>query len=379
MLDIAWDRLEDFLSEYQEICIMIAGIIVIIILISIFISFRMKMRNQERILQKAQIQEERYRILAEISNDILFEYDIFSDQMVYSDKYTENFGRKATIERFAELKEEVQYVYKEDVFAFENFCKLLGGEKQKLEAEYRMKRSSGDYVWCYVCGQTIYDSMNNPVKVVGKLSNIDIQKREVEKLQFKAEMDAMTRIYNKVATKERINNFIKNSRNQDKHALLIVDMDNFKKINDTFGHLKGDEVLKEGVGHLKNMFRGDDIIGRIGGDEFVVFMSNVTSREDIVNKAKSIGKAFRKTYSEDGEEVTVSASIGISIFPMDGDDYEELLDKSDKALYEVKKNGKNGFCFYHEQKAQKKAGIQSRILAFSYDPYIHARGDKLAD
>ena len=355
MLDIAWDRLEDFLSEYQEICIMIAGIIVIIILISIlisiFISFRMKMRNQERILQKAQIQEERYRILAEISNDILFEYDIFSDQMVYSDKYTENFGRKATIERFAELKEEVQYVYKEDVFAFENFCKLLGGEKQKLEAEYRMKRSSGDYVWCYVCGQTIYDSMNNPVKVVGKLSNIDIQKREVEKLQFKAEMDAMTRIYNKVATKERINNFIKNSRNQDKHALLIVDMDNFKKINDTFGHLKGDEVLKEGVGHLKNMFRGDDIIGRIGGDEFVVFMSNVTSREDIVNKAKSIGKAFRKTYSEDGEEVTVSASIGISIFPMDGDDYEELLDKSDKALYEVKKNGKNGFCFYHEQKA----------------------------
>lgn len=350
MLNIAWGQLEDFLSEYQEICIMIAIIIVIIILISIFISFRMKMRNQERILQKARIQEERYRILAEISNDILFEYDIFSDQMVYSDKYTENFGRSATIERFAELKEELQYVYKEDAFAFENFCKLLGGEKQKLEAEYRMKRLSGDYVWCYVCGQTIYDSMNNPVKVVGKLSNIDIQKREVEKLQFKAEMDAMTRIYNKMATKERINNFIKNSRNQDKHALLIVDMDNFKKINDTFGHLKGDEVLKEGVGHLKSMFRGDDVIGRIGGDEFVVFMSNVTSREDIVNKAKSIGRSFQKTYSEDGEEVTVSASIGISIFPLDGSDYEELLDKSDKALYEVKKNGKNGFCFYHEDK-----------------------------
>ena len=98
------------------------------------------------------------------------------------------------------------------------------------------------------------------------------------------------------------------------------------------------------------MFRGDDVIGRIGGDEFVVFMSNVTSREDIVNKAKSIGRSFQKTYSEDGEEVTVSASIGISIFPLDGSDYEELLDKSDKALYEVKKNGKNGFCFYHEDK-----------------------------
>lgn len=344
--------IQEFLQENKELTVIAIGLIVVIVLIIAFICFRMKLKNQERILQGARIQEEKYRILAEISNDILFEYDIFSDVMVYADKYTENFGRKARIERFAELKEEMQYVYKDDVFAFENFCKLLGGEKQKLEVEYRMKRLSGDYVWCYVCGQTIYDAANNPVKIVGKLTNIDIQKREVEKLQFKAEMDAMTRVYNKVATRERINSFINNSRKQDKHALLIVDMDNFKKINDTFGHLKGDEVLKEGVSHLKNMFRGDDIIGRIGGDEFVVFMSNVTSREDIVNKAKSIGKAFRKTYSQDGEEVTVSASIGISIYPMDGGDYEELLGKSDKALYEVKKNGKNGFCFYHEEKEE---------------------------
>ena len=341
---------QEFIMENQRLSILVGGLVVLIALIIVFICLRVKLRNQEEILNNSRMQEERYRVLAEMSNDILFDYYIQEDEMVYSDKFTENFGRKAKIERFAELKEELQYVYKDDVFAFENFCKLLGGEKQKLEAEYRMKRLSGDYVWCYVCGQTLYNNVNKPVKIVGKLSNIDLQKREVEKLQFKAEMDAMTRIYNKVATRERINACIKNSRKQDKHALLIVDMDNFKKINDTFGHLKGDEVLKEGVGHLKNMFRGDDIIGRIGGDEFVVFMSNVTSREDIVNKAKSIGKAFRKTYCEGGNEVTVSASIGISIYPMDGGDYEELLERSDKALYEVKKSGKNGFCFYHESR-----------------------------
>lgn len=343
---------QEFMKNYQEICVLIAGIVVIVVLIIIFISLRIKIKNQENILQKSRIQEEKFRILAEISNDILFEYDIFSDQMVYTDKYTENFGRKATIERFAELKEELQYVYKEDVFKFDNFCKMLGGEKQKIEVEYRMKRASGDYVWCCVTGQTIYDAMNNPIKVIGKLSNIDMQKREVERLQFKAEKDPMTGIFNKVATRDNINKLINKSRKQDKHALLIVDMDNFKKINDTFGHLKGDEVLKDGVSHLSSMFRGDDIIGRIGGDEFVVFMSNVTSREDIVNKARNIGKAFRKTYSDDANSVTVSASIGISIYPLDGSNYEELLDKSDKALYEVKKNGKNGFCFYHEEKPE---------------------------
>lgn len=349
---VKYQRLDflHFIEKYQHITITISGIVLIILLIIVFISFRMKMRKQEKLLQNARIQEEKYRILAEISNDILFEYDIFSDTMVFSDKFYENYGRKGEIERFAELKEEVQFVHKDDIAAFEKFCELLGGKKQKLEEEFRMKRLSGDYVWCYVCGQTIYNAANEPLKIVGKLSNIDMQKKEMEKLQFKAEMDAMTRIYNKVATRERIDACINNSRKQDKHALLIVDMDNFKKINDTFGHLKGDEVLKEGVGHLKKMFRGDDIIGRIGGDEFVVFMSNVTSREDIVNKAKSIGKAFLKTHSQDGIDVTVSASIGISIYPMDGGDYEELLDKSDKALYEVKKNGKNGFCFYHEEK-----------------------------
>lgn len=344
--------LQQFFSEYQEVCIMLVGCVMIIVLIIIFFSIRVKMRNQERIMRAAKIQEEKYRILAEISNDILFDYDIFADEMVYTEKYTENFGRKNRIERFAELKEELQFVYKEDVTHFEHFCQLLGGERQRFDEEYRMKRSTGDYVWCYVCGQTVYDDNNNPLRVVGKLTNVDMQKKEMEKLQFKAEIDAMTNVFNKVATREHINNCINNSRKQDKHALLIVDMDNFKKINDTFGHLKGDEALKDGVGHLKNMFRGDDIIGRIGGDEFVVFMNNVTSREDIVNKAKSIGKAFRKVYSDDANEVIVSASIGISIYPMDGENYEELLDKSDKALYEVKKNGKNGFCFYHEEKPE---------------------------
>lgn len=356
MLRFDMDQLIDMFEkvwEYQSIILTVGGLILVILLIYALTSYRSKVKKQEKVLEELKVQEETYRIMAEISNDILFEYHIFEDLMVFSSKFPENFGRKGTMERYAELKEEIQFIHKDDTPAFESFCKLLGGEKQKFEVEFRMKKLAGDYVWCYVCGQTVYNTTTNvPLKVVGKLANIDMQKREVEKLQFKAEMDAMTKIYNKVATREKINACIENSRKQDKHALLIVDMDNFKKINDTFGHLKGDEVLKEGVGHLKNMFRGDDIIGRIGGDEFVVFMSNVTSREDIVKKARSIGKAFLKTHSQDGVDVTVSASIGISIYPMDGGDYEELLDKSDKALYEVKKNGKNGFCFYHEGQEQ---------------------------
>ena len=114
-----------FFEENQDVSFMIGGIALIIVLIIVFIGLRAKMRNQGKVLQKARIGEEKYRILAEISNDILFEYDIFSDEMTYTDKFMENFGRKGQIERFAEIREEAQYVYKEDITAFENFCKLL--------------------------------------------------------------------------------------------------------------------------------------------------------------------------------------------------------------------------------------------------------------
>lgn len=326
----------DLMERYQDIIITVGGILLIIILIIIFISSRRKMKKQEKILQNARIQEEKYRILAEISNDILFEYDIFSDTMNFSDKFLENFGRKGSMERFAELKEEAQFIHKDDTIAFENFCKLLGGEKQKLEVEFRMKRLSGDYVWCYVCGQTIYNAAYEPLKIVGKLSNIDMQKREVEKLQFKAEMDAMTRIYNKVATRERINALIQNSRKQDKHALLIVDMDNFKKINDTFGHLKGDEVLKEGVEHLKNMFRGDDIIGRIGGDEFaaVAIVKEEAMGEQIRDRIILASKMFNQISDK---PYYIEVSIGYVVFRWESSlELNQMLSKADYMLYESK-------------------------------------------
>ena len=112
---------QEFIMENQRLSILVGGLVVLIALIIVFICLRVKLRNQEEILNNSRMQEERYRVLAEMSNDILFDYYIQEDEMVYSDKFTENFGRKAKIERFAELKEELQYVYKDDVFAFENF------------------------------------------------------------------------------------------------------------------------------------------------------------------------------------------------------------------------------------------------------------------
>jgi PAS domain S-box/diguanylate cyclase (GGDEF) domain len=297
---------------------------------------------------KAKMEEEKYRVIAEISNDILFEYDIKSDTMCHAEKFREIFGRTPDVYRYTEDGEELQYIHEEDKSVFENYCNLLHGQKQIVEAEFRIMDANGQYVWCHVRGKTIYNGNNVPIKIIGKIVNIDIQKKELDKLQFKAQMDPLTNVYNKIVTKEKINQYLRDSSPEDQHALMVIDIDDFKQINDSYGHLQGDKVLSAAVTHIKYMFREEDVVGRVGGDEFVVFMNHVTSTEDIAKKAIHLEHAFQNSCREDDEKIEVSGSIGIAIYPKDGATYDELFEKADKALYDVKLKGKNNYSFYIE-------------------------------
>jgi diguanylate cyclase (GGDEF)-like protein len=133
--------------------------------------------------------------------------------------------------------------------------------------------------------------------------------------------------------------------NVTEHALMCIDLDNFKSINDLFGHLYGDNVLKEAAGIMKNLFRSDDVLGRFGGDEFVIFVRAIPNIDFVKEKAAELNSRLNKTYEKDGVECTVSASIGIAIFPSDGTAYSVLHQKADEASYAAKKSGKNTYRF----------------------------------
>ncbi len=308
--------------------------------------FWVKIKNSEALIKNMIIETERYKIAAEITNDILFEYDIKTDTMNFPEKYMETFGRGRFQQHYVSKMVERQFVQHEDFSVFDEFANNLRKGKSEVVAEFRMLDAKGDFVWCRLRGKTLYNSNKDPVKVIGKIVNIDIQKKELELLQVKSQMDPLTNVFNKTVTKEKINEKIMNSKPDETHALMIIDIDNFKSINDTHGHVLGDRVLINVVAHIKRMFREEDIVGRIGGDEFVVFMNHVSSREDIASKAVKLFKAFKNRYREKDEAIDVTGSIGISVYPLDGMDYDELLDKADKALYEVKAQGKNNFNIY---------------------------------
>ena len=157
----------------------------------------------------------------------------------------------------------------------------------------------------------------------------------------RAERDGLTGLYNRTAGMERINNFLTfdSMINNHEHFFVILDLDNFKKLNDTLLHETGDIALQDVAKTLKEFFREDDIVCRLGGDEFVVFLKN-TSFACIKDKIENLLSHLQLTYTIDTVSVSISASAGVVSVPKDGINFKDLYTAADKALYETKKTKK---------------------------------------
>jgi diguanylate cyclase (GGDEF)-like protein len=178
----------------------------------------------------------------------------------------------------------------------------------------------------------------NKMKFVKQLYN---EKREKETISSEAKRDGLTGLYNRRSFDSLIEDFVANKPNDTEGALFLIDMDYFKNVNDTLGHLAGDEVLKTLAGAMRMVFPAG-YLGRYGGDEFIAFVTGVTSEEDLDRFGKELCKKMDREYESGGKSVKISVSVGIS--GTEGiDDYSELYMKADKALYHSKENGRNQY------------------------------------
>lgn len=172
-------------------------------------------------------------------------------------------------------------------------------------------------------------------------------KRKSDGLLHLAETDQLTGLYNKVTTERKIKEYFE--ENPDSQSLLFVlDIDNFKKINDTMGHAFGDEVLREIGQGLKQQFRASDIIGRAGGDEFIILLKHITEDQYIIREAKKLENFFNGLQVGTYTKYSVTSSIGCAIFGRDGNTFETLYKQADEALYKAKHRGKNQLAFYKD-------------------------------
>ena len=182
------------------------------------------------------------------------------------------------------------------------------------------------------------------VNIIGKIRNNE-KKKELEN---KADTDLLTGLTNKLATERKIKDFMSHNPNTQS-MLFILDVDNFKKINDTMGHAFGDEVLRSLGQQITAIFRASDIIGRVGGDEFMIFLKNIADDDTIRKEARKVENFFRNFQAGEYVKYAATASIGVAIFPQEGSDFESLYKAADQGLYKAKKRGKNQLAFYRDE------------------------------
>ena len=299
---------------------------------------KMAMHNMEQ-------EQERYRILVHMSKDILFEYDIAEDIMTYAGQYEPIFGPQRVVPNFLGKLEQIAHCHSEDAGILRN---IFQGEKvhgSSKNFEINISTPLGECLWYRVYFTILLNELGQPSKVIGKFLNIQEQKEKEEELAAEAERDGMTGLFNKKATESKVTNAL-HKKKDFMHALIIVDVDDFKHANDNFGHMFGDEVLKRVARLLEEAFRSTDIVGRIGGDEFLVFAQDIQSKEKIIARVENLYKAMWSTVVEGNTEYRLSLSVGLCVYEGGEASYDELFKKADEALYNSKKGGKGRFALY---------------------------------
>lgn len=285
------------------------------------------------------------RLINGVNFDYTFVYDVDDDSAnvtrYVDDKTTETFYESGFVDFI------ISRVHPDDYSLLEKEIKKLSQLVPNMGFEVRLKEVEGRrYRWHLI---RLHIAEHEGRKYyVGSSTYIDSRKKNESELTIKARQDQLTGLLNKMVTKESIETFLRKNPNTE-GALIVFDIDNFKNYNDYMGHLFGDEVLKEVATRMRRLFGKDSFVGRIGGDEFLVYVKEVTDVTDIVRRMNELRTAISDITLGQKSHYRISLSIGISLYPDMGTDFDTLFKAADMALYSIKNRGKNSYAFYTDE------------------------------
>ena len=244
--------------------------------------------------------------------------------------------------------QKTQFIYPSQV-AYEQFGEhaahyLSVGES--YEAQLELVRKNGEKFWCAMAGKSI-EAEAPQNGSIWLFEDITTQRQNEERLTNLASVDSLTGLPNRNVFNDRLEHAIhKAHRDSGRLAVCFLDLDHFKHINDSLGHKAGDSLLREVAIRIKKTIREGDTVARLGGDEFTVILEDIRSAQYVGKVAEKIIDAMSQPYIIDNVEISISPSIGISLYPADGRDVDMLIRNADAAMYHAKKTGRNNFQFY---------------------------------
>ncbi len=323
-------------------------VVVIVTVVALFLNFSayimIKLQNGK--MEQIEREKERFKALASVGIRRIFEYNIQDDVLMNAQSRDGNYGAESFIKDFREAAKRERYILFGDWEVFDEFMDKCKNGTPVMEAHMRMRDRQGDYKWYRVRGKMLYDEYKQPLKVVGTIEDIDEAKRMEIREADENMRDPLTKLYKKEYAKQLIQDFLANQTGSEYAGFLILDIDNFSILNEKMGNVFGDEILKNIANDIEKIFYSTDILGRVGGDEFVILMKNIKLVEDINKKIMEIQQVVNRTYI--GETMNFGSTIGVgaSVFPIDGVEYDVLYEKAEKALFHAKEAGKNCYGFY---------------------------------
>ena len=315
---------------------------------------RFKQENEQVISQL-----ERYVIILAQTENVLFEWDMVSDKIEFSNTWEKIFGFAPIRDNLRTRLAEGTRLHPDDLpLLLDSIGNIENGSAYEM-VEVRIATVKGCYIWCRVRATALRGRNGEPVKISGIIINIDTEKQAARALQDRADRDSLTKLLNKDAGRRQAEEYFARFPDGVDGAVLIIDLDDFKQVNDRYGHLFGDSVLTQVAREIKKLFRNQDIVSRIGGDEFLVVMRGVSDKNLIENRCRQLLAIFRSIFQNQRYNLQLSCSIGIALSPECGKNYYDLFNRADQALYWAKAKGKNSFMFYSEE--QKRLHLSSGV------------------
>lgn len=323
--------------------------------------------TERRHAEQAQRENEKRLTLAmEVAKLSFWDVDLRTDRVVDDGKLLHAFGyRRSEIAPTRQAWE--RFIHPDDLPEVQRaFEAYLQGATPMFSQQFRMRTHEGEWRWVLSQGEVVERGpADDPLRLIGVSEDITARRETEERLRQLSQHDPLTGLPNRGLLYEFAERLLSSGcRDGTVTAVLFIDLDRFKPINDTYGHDIGDAVLKEAARRLNESVRAGDVAARLGGDEFVVVLAHLHDEADAAKAARHALQTLGRPYEIKGLSLVVTPSIGISLFPQDGERIDELIKNADVAMYHAKEGGKNDFQFFRQifnERVNEALRLESRL------------------
>ncbi|MBI5509800.1 MAG: EAL domain-containing protein [Deltaproteobacteria bacterium] len=347
-------------------------------------------REHRRLVARLLDSEQRYTLATLGANDGLWDWDLLTEQMYFAPRWKDIVGC-SDVEIGSSPEEWFSRIHPEDAVRVRSLIRThIDGHLPQFKDEHRMLHKDGTYRWVLVRGVATRDSTGRAVRMAGSQTDITESRLAEQQMQYDALHDAVTFLPNRVLFLDRLGQAVARARRRTDYrfAVVLLDLDRFKIVNDSLGHTSGDELLGAAARRLETCMRAGDTAARLGGDEFALLLDDLRNLEDAVHVADRIQTELAKPLNISGKEVFVTSSIGIAVSNQTYSRPEDLLRDADIAMYRAKAQGKARHVVFDpamqgrpvrllELDTALRRAIERREFLLHYQPIIALDGGRI--